>query len=191
MIYVAFGSWARLQAKQLLQIARALLPYPFIWSLQTKWHRFVSAAGIDNQKHLLFDWTPQRFILSHPAVRLFISHGGWNSVIESMLAGKPSLAWPLFGDQLSNAHRLEHEFGMGRCIQNTNLTNSERIVSSEEISRYLSEIFNQEMKYIREARKVQQMILHAKENSSRLFFEELTNAVVNEMTARVKKHSEL
>ncbi len=190
MIYVAFGSWARLQAKQLLQISRALMPYPFIWSLQAKWQAFVSVSGIDNQRHLLLDWTPQRFILSHPAVRLFISHGGWNSVIESMLVGKPSLVWPLFSDQLSNGYRLEHEFGLGKCIRDTNLTNSERIVSSDELAGYLREMFDRETKYIRKARQIQQMILRAGENSSRLFFEEIIKTVVNQMAIRTKKHTE-
>jgi len=191
VIYIAFGSWASLQLEQLIQIVSALRPYPFIWSLKSKLHLFISSSGIDYQRHLLLDWTPQRFILSHPAVRLFISHGGWNSLLESMSAGKPTLVWPLFGDQMINGHRLEHELGMGRCILNTDLTNRQRIVSSDELERYLKEMFDQETKYIRKARQVQQMILRARENSSRLCFEEIIKTVENQMVAHMEKHNEL
>ena len=191
VIYIAFGSWARLQLKQLLHIAHALIPYPFIWSLKTKWQQFVISSGLDNQRHLLLDWSPQRSILSHPAIRLFISHGGWNSVIESMLAAKPSLVWPLFGDQLNNGHRLEHEFGMGRCIRNTDLSNSERIVSSDELTQYLMETFKQEKKYLRRAREIQQMIFRARVNSSQFYFEELIKVVNNQKMARMSKREEL
>jgi UDP:flavonoid glycosyltransferase YjiC (YdhE family) len=191
VIYVSFGSWASLQFEQLIQITSALKRYPFIWSLKSKLQLFISSLGIDYQRHLVLDWVPQQFILSHPAIRLFISHGGWNSLLESMSAGKPTLVWPLFGDQMINGHRLEHELGMGRCIQNTDLTNGQRIVSSDELARYLKEMFDQETEYVRKAQQVQQMILRAKENSSRLYFEEIIKTVDNQMAAHMKKHNEL
>lgn len=34
-------------------------------------------------------------ILGHTAVKLFISHCGWNSTIEIMFFGKPVVGWPL------------------------------------------------------------------------------------------------
>jgi hypothetical protein len=191
VIYVSFGSWARLQSKQLVQIARALKRYPFIWSLKPKLRAYISSSWIDNQRHLFLDWAPQRFILSHPAIRLFISHGGWNSLLESMSVGKPTLVWPLFGDQMMNGDRLEHELGMGRCMQNTDLINHQRIVPSDELARYLKEMFSQETEYVRKGRHVQQMILRAKENSSRLDFEEIIKAVDNQMVAHMEKHNEL
>jgi UDP:flavonoid glycosyltransferase YjiC (YdhE family) len=191
VIYVSFGSWAGLQSKQLIQIASALMQYPLIWSLKSKLQVYISSSLIDRQQYLLLDWAQQRFILSHPAISLFISHGGWNSLLESMSVGKPTLVWPLFGDQMINGHRLEHELGMGRCILNTDLTNRQRIVSSDELERYLKEMFDQETKYIRKARQVQQMILRARENSSRLCFEEIIKTVENQMVAHMEKHNEL
>lgn len=191
MIYVAFGSWTSLQIKQLTAIAHALMPYSFVWSLKVNLQVLISPLGIDNQQHLLLNWAPQRFILSHPAIRLFISHGGWNSLLESMSAGKPVLVWPFFADQTMNGYRLEHELGMGRCIQNTDLTNGQRIVSSDEVARYLKEMFDQEKEYIRKAQQVKKMIFRAKENSSRLYFEEIIKTIDNQLAAHRKKHSEL
>jgi UDP:flavonoid glycosyltransferase YjiC (YdhE family) len=191
VIYVSFGSWATLESKQLIEIARALNKYPFIWSLKSKFQEYIPSWLIDKNRHLLVDWSPQRFILSHPVIRLFISHGGWNSLLESMSVGKPTLVWPLFGDQIINGHRLEHEFGMGRYIKSTDLANHLRIVSTDEVSRYLKQMFHQQIEYVRNARQIQQIIIHARENSSRLCFEEIIKTVQNEKVAHMKQHNEL
>lgn len=45
-------------------------------------------------------------ILAHPSVRLFISHGGLFSTIESMKFGVPMLVVPFFADQMRNARRV-------------------------------------------------------------------------------------
>ncbi|KAI8054419.1 hypothetical protein BDF22DRAFT_742345 [Syncephalis plumigaleata] len=51
---------------------------------------------------------PQRATLEHPSVKAFISHCGLTSIHETMLAGKPALCIPAFGDQPMNAYRLEY-----------------------------------------------------------------------------------
>ena len=39
-------------------------------------------------------------VLNHPSTGWFLTHGGWNSVQEAMVIGKPMMVWPLFqGDQ--------------------------------------------------------------------------------------------
>uniref|UniRef100_A0A0E0JXV1 Glycosyltransferase n=1 Tax=Oryza punctata TaxID=4537 RepID=A0A0E0JXV1_ORYPU len=48
-------------------------------------------------------WTPQVRVLSHPATAAFVSHCGWNSTLESVSAGVPMMAWPLFAEQSVNA----------------------------------------------------------------------------------------
>jgi len=44
-------------------------------------------------------WAPQVEILHHPAVGGFLSHSGWNSVLESICAGIPILSWPMVSEQ--------------------------------------------------------------------------------------------
>lgn len=48
-------------------------------------------------------WAPQMRILQHPAVGAFLSHCGWNSVLESIAAGLPILVWPQRAEQKMNA----------------------------------------------------------------------------------------
>ncbi|KAF5289140.1 hypothetical protein FQR65_LT02030 [Abscondita terminalis] len=52
-------------------------------------------------------WFPQQAILSHPNVKLFISHGGMMSTIEAVYFGVPVLGVPLIGDQGLNMVRAE------------------------------------------------------------------------------------
>ncbi|XP_060879301.1 UDP-glucosyltransferase 2-like [Metopolophium dirhodum] len=51
-------------------------------------------------------WFPQRDILLHPNVKLFISHGGISGVYESLDAGVPVLGFPFYNDQPRNIDNL-------------------------------------------------------------------------------------
>ncbi|XP_034488783.1 UDP-glucuronosyltransferase 2B15 [Drosophila innubila] len=68
---------------------------------------------------LISKWFPQPNILAHPNVKLFISHGGLLSTIESVYFGKPILGLPVFYDQFMNVKRAtEMGFCLGLDLQN-------------------------------------------------------------------------
>ncbi|KAH9851322.1 UDP-Glycosyltransferase/glycogen phosphorylase [Lenzites betulinus] len=54
-------------------------------------------------KCVLSKWSPQQMILEHPATGWFVTHGGHNSVTESIFAGVPLILWPFALDQPTNA----------------------------------------------------------------------------------------
>lgn len=69
-----------------------------------------------------------RFIVGHSNVRLFISHGGLLSTIETIYHGKPVLAIPIFGDQPSNAQQMV-DAGFALRHDYHNLTDSEELLA--------------------------------------------------------------
>ncbi|XP_001948259.2 UDP-glucuronosyltransferase 2B15 [Acyrthosiphon pisum] len=58
-------------------------------------------------------WFPQREILLHPKIKLFISHGGISGVYEAIDASVPILGLPVFYDQPRN---IEHLVDAGMAI---------------------------------------------------------------------------
>ncbi|OQV24498.1 hypothetical protein BV898_01560 [Hypsibius exemplaris] len=75
------------------------------------------AAG-DRKNFLIPGWAPQRLILGHPSVAVFVSHCGWNSTTEAMFGGVPVVGWPVFGDQFDNSEWFR-EHGIGETVQGT------------------------------------------------------------------------
>ncbi|KAI3704777.1 hypothetical protein L1987_75006 [Smallanthus sonchifolius] len=63
------------------------------------------------------EWVNQREILEHEIVMGFVSHCGWNSVLESICAAVPILAWPLAAEQPLNAKFVVEEMKVGVRVE--------------------------------------------------------------------------
>nr|XP_040021512.1 UDP-glucuronosyltransferase 2B17-like [Gasterosteus aculeatus aculeatus] len=81
--------------------AFAKLPQKVIWR-----HKGVRPATLGNNT-LLVDWMPQKDLLGHPKIKLFVAHGGTNGVQEAIYHGVPVVGLPLFFDQYDNLLRLQ------------------------------------------------------------------------------------
>ncbi|XP_045890496.1 UDP-glucuronosyltransferase 3A1-like isoform X2 [Micropterus dolomieu] len=69
----------------------------------------------------LVDWLPLNDLLGHKKARLFITHGGQNSLLQAVYHAVPVLGIPLFGDQFDNMVRAETK-GLGLTINPTHIT---------------------------------------------------------------------
>ncbi|CAJ1069099.1 UDP-glucuronosyltransferase 3A1-like [Xyrichtys novacula] len=69
----------------------------------------------------LVDWLPLNDLLGHKKARLFITHGGQNSLLQAVYHAVPVLAIPLFGDQFDNVVRAETK-GFGFSISPTQIS---------------------------------------------------------------------
>ncbi|EMS53439.1 UDP-glycosyltransferase 85A2 [Triticum urartu] len=58
-------------------------------------------------------WCPQEAVLQHEATGAFLTHCGWNSVLESVCAGVPMLCRPFGADQYTNARYACSEWRVG------------------------------------------------------------------------------
>lgn len=112
VVYICFGSHWTLSDKQVSVLASALETsrVHFIWVLKNDDLQFLSTNSFEDhikgRGTLIKGWAPQVEILRHRAVGAFVTHCGWNSVVEGLSAGVLLLTWPLGADQFNNAKLL-------------------------------------------------------------------------------------
>ena len=121
VLYVAFGSQAEISPAQLKEIATGLeeSKVNFLWVIR-KCESEISDGFEERVKDrgiVVREWVDQREILMHESVQGFISHCGWNSVLESICAGVPILAWPMMADQPLNARMVVKEIKLGLKVE--------------------------------------------------------------------------
>ena len=73
---------------------------------------------------------PQPAIL--PQVDVVITHGGNNTITESLHFGKPTVVLPLFWDQHDNAQRVD-ELGLGRRLDTYAHESQELLAAIDEL----------------------------------------------------------
>ena len=105
----------------------------FLWSLRASQvetlRLFLPAQGVSLR---IEAFTPQREVLQHAAVKVFLSHCGWGGVGDTISAGVPVLGYPGMSDQFQNANMLQHA-GAGILLQNdfSNLVESTKLLLND------------------------------------------------------------
>ncbi|OIT26593.1 flavanone 7-o-glucoside 2''-o-beta-l-rhamnosyltransferase [Nicotiana attenuata] len=89
---------------------------------------------------ILEGWAPQAKILQHSSIGGFVSHCGWNSLMESMKFGVPIIAMPMQVDQPMNARLVEY-IGIGMEAMRDEKGN----LQSEEIAKVIRKVVVDEM----------------------------------------------
>ncbi|KAF0902622.1 hypothetical protein E2562_018112 [Oryza meyeriana var. granulata] len=126
VVYVSFGSIAHADPKQIVELGLGLeaTGRPFIWVVKNvelygeTMREFLQEleARVAGRGLLIRGWAPQVLILSHAAVGGFVTHCGWNSILEAVTAGVPVVTWPHFSDQFLNQKMAVEVLGIGVSV---------------------------------------------------------------------------
>ncbi|VDM47219.1 unnamed protein product [Toxocara canis] len=121
-VLLSFGSIAQsskmtpAMKKAFVEAFRSFPKIQFIWKYEIDDDIAEDIPNVMKRK-----WIPQNDLLGHPNMRAFVSHGGMNSLTESVRAGVPIVCIPLFGDQMRNAKMVEKR-GVAVVLEKHNLT---------------------------------------------------------------------
>lgn len=123
VLYICFGSLCVFAKSQFLELGFGLeaSKRSFIWVIKDNNNVDDNAnvlprgfeESVKDRGLIIRGWAPQLLILSHPAIGGFMTHCGWNSVLESVTAGVPLITWPLFAEQFFNQNFVLNQLGIG------------------------------------------------------------------------------
>ncbi|XP_004300654.1 PREDICTED: 7-deoxyloganetin glucosyltransferase-like [Fragaria vesca subsp. vesca] len=125
VVYVNFGSITVMTDEQLIEFAWGLAnsSMTFLWVIRPDLVAGKSAVVppefVEETKgrSWLASWCPQEQVLNHPAIGGFLTHCGWNSMVESLCGGVPMICWPFFADQQTNCRFCCKEWGVAMQIE--------------------------------------------------------------------------
>ncbi|KAF7059958.1 hypothetical protein CFC21_066794 [Triticum aestivum] len=112
VVFASFGSLSNLDPAEMREVAHGLLDAgrPFLWAVrESESHKLPAGYGdaVAARGGMVVSWCPQLEVLAHQAVGCFLTHCGWNSTSEALVAGVPMVALPQWTDQPMNAKYVE------------------------------------------------------------------------------------
>ncbi|KAJ4836554.1 hypothetical protein Tsubulata_013433 [Turnera subulata] len=123
VLYVSFGSITILTRDQFLEFWYGIVSSKkrFLWVIRPgsvkkdgNLENFpVELEEATKERGYMVEWAPQEEVLAHNAIGGFFTHSGWNSTLESMVAGVPMICWPFFADQQVNSRFVSEVWKLG------------------------------------------------------------------------------
>ncbi|TXG63000.1 hypothetical protein EZV62_009994 [Acer yangbiense] len=162
VLFVSFGSGGTLSYDQFNELALGLemSEQRFLWVVKSPDDKsasgsyfsiqsnrdpfdFLPKGFVDRTKSrglVVPSWAPQVEILRHGSTGGFLTHCGWNSILESVVHGVPLIAWPLFAEQKLNAVMLTEDLKVALRPK----AKEDGLVRREEIAKVLKCLFEGE-----------------------------------------------
>ncbi|EFJ19883.1 hypothetical protein SELMODRAFT_177347 [Selaginella moellendorffii] len=118
VLYISFGSVIKLTLPEFEELSRGLesSKQAFLWAFRPGCVEGLEIEELESFKErtsstgLVISWAPQVEVLSHESTGGFLTHCGWNSVLEGICGGVPMLGWPRQAEQNINCELF---VGMG------------------------------------------------------------------------------
>ncbi|KAF8687659.1 hypothetical protein HU200_042576 [Digitaria exilis] len=145
VVYVAFGSLATMGREQLDELLLGLeesgRPYLCVIRKDIKVALTDAEAEMPHEclkNGMVVEWCDQVRVLLHAAVGCFVTHCGWNSVMESVASGVPMVCVPGVSDQRMNAHLIVHDWRVGVRAQ----VDKGGVLRAAEVRRCIDEVMD-------------------------------------------------
>ncbi|WVZ69528.1 hypothetical protein U9M48_018301 [Paspalum notatum var. saurae] len=127
VVYVSFGTLTHFSPHELRELARGLdlSGKNFVWVIgagavteDSEWmpNGLEELMASGERGLIIRGWAPQTLILNHTAVGGFVTHCGWNSILEAISAGVPMVTWPRNADQFYNEKQVVELLKVGVSI---------------------------------------------------------------------------
>ncbi|CAM0954446.1 unnamed protein product [Alopecurus aequalis] len=169
VVFLCFGSKGAFSATQLKEIARGLegSGHRFLWAVRSPpeeqsefpvpdLERLLPAGFLERTRGrgmVVKSWVPQAEVVRHEAVGAFVTHCGWNSTLEAIMAGLPMICWPLYAEQALNKVFMVEEMKIAMALDGYEAG----IVNAEEVEAKVRLVMETE-----EGRKLRETLVAAK-----------------------------
>ncbi|CAO2821751.1 unnamed protein product [Amaranthus hypochondriacus] len=183
VVYVSMGSLASLESEQMEQIANALVKSKkyFLWVVRpSEVNKLpLNFKEITLKRGLIVNWCHQFEVLSHIALACFVTHCGWNSILEAISLGVPIVGFPQWTDQPTNAKCIVEFWKIGVKVR----VDEKGFLSSDELEFCIREVMEGEhaKEFKSNANKWKLLIKHAMElcGSSNRNIEEFASTLLS------------
>ncbi|KAL7128002.1 hypothetical protein ABFS83_14G286900 [Erythranthe nasuta] len=171
VLYISFGSTIETNTQLIHEIAHGLMlsqqQVNFIWILRRNLVRITSDDDDDDllppgfedcvgDRGLVIPWCNQSLVLSDPRIGCFLTHCGWNSVLESIWCGVPMICFPLSVDQPTNRKLVvdDWKIGINLCDGQT------KQISRQQVAQKIDRLMSSGMTSLRREIKKVKKIVH-------------------------------
>uniref|UniRef100_A0A1J3J7H6 Glycosyltransferase n=1 Tax=Noccaea caerulescens TaxID=107243 RepID=A0A1J3J7H6_NOCCA len=166
VVFLCFGSMGGFSEEQTREIAVALdrSGHRFLWSLRraspnimteppgdfTNLEDVLPEGFLDrtSDRGKVIGWAPQVAVLAKPAIGGFVTHCGWNSMLESLWFGVPMVTWPLYAEQKINAFEMVEELGLAveirKYFRGDLLAGGMEMLTAEDIERAIRRVMEED-----------------------------------------------
>ncbi|XP_074284400.1 7-deoxyloganetin glucosyltransferase-like [Silene latifolia] len=146
VVYVSFGSTTLMTREQLIEFAWGLANsnHPFLWVIRPDTiigqSTTILPLEFENEvkgRGLIVSWCPQEKVLQHSSIAVFLTHCGWNSILETISSGVPVICWPFEGDHQLISWFSCYKWGIGMEL--------DIVAKRDQVERHIREVLEEDI----------------------------------------------
>lgn len=151
VLYVSLGSFLSISQEKMEELIAGVCDsgVKFLWVCRGGNNSMLNHSYVVNG--FVVPWCDQLRVLCHSSIGGFLSHCGWNSVLEATFAGVPILTFPIFFDQAPISKQIVEDWKVG--WQGKAMVGDKNVMMREEVSRLVCRFMNTQSSEGRELRK--------------------------------------